>query len=209
VPRAGEPFAQHLTDRYMHLANQALKAARAHDPEALVTTYAYDTTLQPPRRERLDGGVVLGVVTRMNAPFERSEAMYRGWKDMGMNAMLFRPNDLCVDMGLPLGHEKRMFEHQALAIKYGARGMDHDCCYGFWTGVLGINFYVLSRSHIDPSKDFEYWEDHYAEAYGAAKQLVKDYHRHWRKKFDEVILPADLKAQGNLNGVPEGDGFLR
>jgi hypothetical protein len=38
---------------------------------------------------------------------------------------------------------------------------------------------------------------------------VKDYHRHWRKKFDEVIFPADLKAQGTLRGVPEGDGFLR
>jgi hypothetical protein len=63
--------------------------------------------------------------------------------------------------------------------------------------------------HIDPSKDFAYWEDHYAQAYGAAKQDVKAYHHYWQNKFDTVIYPADLKVQETKPGIREGEGFLR
>jgi len=209
VRRLDEPFGEHLTDRYMYLANQALVAARKHDPTALVTAYAYASVLQPPRRQRLQEGIVLQFVPRYNEPFDRTEAIYQGWQDMGCRTMLFRPNDCCSDFGLPMGFEQRLFEHQQLAIRYGALGMDHDCCYGFWTGISSLAYYVLSRAHIDPGKDFTYWENHYADAFGAAKQDVKAFHRHWRNKFDTVILPADRKAQNIVDGIPEGRGFLR
>lgn len=209
VRRPNEPFGQHLTDRYMYLANQALVAARKHDPTALVTAYAYASVLQPPRRQRLQEGIVLQFVPRYNEPFERTEVIYQGWQDMGCRTMLFRPNDCCSDFGLPMGFEQRLFEHQQLAIQYGAQGMDHDCCYGFWTGISSLAYYVLSRGHIDPSRDFTYWENHYADAFGAAKEDVKAFHRHWRSKFNTVILPADQKAQNIVDGIPEGRGFLR
>ncbi len=209
VRRPNEPFGQHLTDRYMYLANQALVAARKHDPTALVTAYAYASVLQPPRRERLQEGIVLQFVPRYNEPFERTAALYQGWQDMGCRTMLFRPNDCCSDFGLPLGFEQRLFEHQQLAIRYGAKGMDHDCCYGFWTGISSLAYYALSRAHIDPTRDFAYWADHYADAFGAAKEDVKAFHRYWRNKFDTVILPADQKAQNIVDGIPEGRGFLR
>ena len=209
VRRPGEPFGRHLTDRYMYLASQALAAAREHDPAALVTAYAYASVLQPPRRQRVQEGIVLKFVPRYNEPFERTEALYKGWQAMGCRAMLFRPNDCCSDFGLPMGFEQRLFEHQQLAIQYGARGMDHDCCYGFWTGVSSLAYYVLSRAHIDPSRDFSYWENHYADAFGAAKEDVKAFHRYWRDKFNTVILPTDQKAQDIVDGIPEGRGFLR
>ena len=209
VRRPDEPFGQHLTDRYMYLANQALAAAREHDPTARVTAYAYASVLQPPRRERLREGIVLQFVPRYNEPFERTEALYKGWQAMGCRTMLFRPNDCCSDFGLPMGFEQRLFEHQQLALQYGAVGMDHDCCYGFWTGISSLAYYVLSRAHIDPTKSFSYWENHYADAFGAAKEDIKAFHRHWRSKFDTVIFPADRKAQNIVDGIPEGRGFLR
>ncbi len=209
VRRSGEPFGRHLTDRYMYLADQALAAARRHDPAALVTAYAYSRVLQPPRRQRIQEGIVLKFVPRYNEPFERTEELYKGWQAMGCRAMLFRPNDCCSDFGLPMGFEQRLFEHQQLALRYGARGMDHDCCYGFWTGVSSLAYYVLSRAHIDPGRDFTYWENHYADAFGAAREEVKAFHKHWRNKFTTVIMPADQKAQHIVDGIPEGRGFLR
>ncbi|MFH1568124.1 MAG: DUF4838 domain-containing protein [Gemmatimonadota bacterium] len=202
VRLAGEALDAHLSDRYMHLANQALVAARREVPGAEVTAYAYAQVEQPPRREQLLDGVVLEFVTRMNVPFEQTRAIYAGWQRRGAGKLLFRPNDLCVELGLPLGQEKRLFEHQQLAVEFGAVGTDHDCVYGWWTGVSGLTYYVLARATMDPSQPFEHWEGEYAATFGAAAAEVLAYHRHWRRQFDAVIWPEEVRQQEG------GDGFL-
>jgi hypothetical protein len=204
VPKEGEPFGDHLSDRYMYLANQALRAARQQVPDAQVTAYAYAVTEQPPRRERLEDGVVLQFVTTMADPFDDVRGIYDGWQEMGATQFMFRPNDLCVELGLPLGLEKRIWAHQQIAVSRGAKGTDHDSVYGFWTGMSGLTYYVLARSHIDPSRPFEDWVAEYTATFGAAQPEVDAWFTHWRRKFEEVILPAngDTRSDG-------GRGFLR
>jgi len=204
VRHEGEAFGAHLTDRYMFLANQALRAARQVVPGALVTAYAYSVTEEPPRRERLEDGIVLQFVTSMAARTDETRATYEGWQAQGATAFMFRPNDLCVELGLPLGHEQRIWAHQQLAVGYGAQGTDHDSVYGLWTGISGLTYYVLARSHIEPDRPFDYWVQEYARAFGAAEPQVAAFFAHWRQKFDETILPA--------NGAERADGgrgFLR
>jgi hypothetical protein len=193
VPQEGDAPLEHLTDRYMYLANEVLKEARRYVPDAEVTAYAYSRTRRPPRKVHLLDGVVLQFVTGMSAPFSETTELYEGWKKQGARKFLFRPNDLCVELGLPLGHEKRIFDHQQLAVKYGAQGTDHDSIYGFWTGISGITYYVLAKSTADPSKSFEYWEDEYTAGYGEAQPDVKAYFKHWRDKFEKIILPANVR----------------
>ncbi|MCK5805241.1 MAG: DUF4838 domain-containing protein, partial [Lentisphaeria bacterium] len=55
-------YAVHLTDRYVHLTNLVAREARKHDPEACAVMYAYNETEQPPRRERVEPNVVIGIV---------------------------------------------------------------------------------------------------------------------------------------------------
>jgi hypothetical protein len=170
----------------------------------LVTAYAYAVTRQPPRRVRLADGIVLQFVTAMADSLAETRALYTEWKRRGSRQFMFRPNDLCIELGLPLGHEERIWAHQQVAVEEGARGTDHDSVYGLWTGISGITYYVLARSHIDPGKPFDHWEAEYAAAYGAAAPEVLAYLRHWRGKFDDTILPANGQERGD-----GGRGFLR
>ena len=198
----GEEFGDHLTDRYVHFYNACLAEARKHFPDAQVNGYIYSTpTYEPPRRERVAEGVNLQVVPIMATPFEETRALYEAWQQMGATSLLYRPNDLCVDFGLPMGHEQRIFQAQQLGIEYGAQGFDHDAIYGFWTGVSGINYYIVAKSISAPDKPFEHWEDEYLSAYGPAKEDVRRCYQHWRQMFNERLLPADQevrKAGGKL-----------
>jgi hypothetical protein len=204
VRHEDEAFGKHLTDRYMHLANQALRTARRVVPDALVTAYAYSVTEAPPRREHLEDGIVLQFVTSMAASQAETAATYEGWRQMGAKEFMFRPNDLCIELGLPLGHAKRIWAHQKQAVGFGAKGTDHDSIYGLWTGISGLTYYVLARSHIEPERPFDYWVQEYAKAFGAARPEVEAYLAHWHRKFDDTILPANsnVRADG-------GRGFLR
>jgi len=62
VPREGEEFGEHLSDRYVYLTNAVARLAREHDPEAGAVMYAYNAAEQPPRRERVEPNVVVGIV---------------------------------------------------------------------------------------------------------------------------------------------------
>jgi hypothetical protein len=207
VRQAGERLDDHLTDRYLNLANRTLAAAREEVPDALVTAYAYSPTLQPPRRERVADGVVLQFVTVMGAPFEETRALYKGWQARGAERLMFRPNDLCVELGLPLGHEERIFDHQQIAVAHGALGTDHDCVYGFWTGISGLTYYALAKSHVDPERSFADWEAEYAASFGAAQPELGAFFRHWREKFERVIYPAHLEMRETQTGS-QRRGFL-
>jgi len=56
---------------------------------------------------------------------------------------------------------------------------------------------------MDPSQSFEHWEREYAAAYGPAQPEALAYFRHWRRRFDDVILPEDRRVRAAGEG-----GFL-
>lgn len=194
----GEKFGANFTDRYVDFWNRIVTLARKTVPTAKVCGYAYSITLTPPRKIRVADGVVLGFVTRFGDGYEYNQSLFEGWKKMGAKELSFRPNDLHAEIGLPLGIEKLMVEHQQLAMKYGAQGIDHDSLHGYWTGVSGLLYYALAKSATDPEKPYEYWQDDYCSAFGAAREDINSFVSYWQ---DEVmkkrIYPANEAAFKN------------
>jgi len=196
----GEEFGDHLTDRYVWFYNKCLEEARKEIPDAVVCGLIYSkTSLKPPRKQKVSDGVILQVVPSMAAPFSETRKLYEDWYNAGARSILYRPNDLCVDFGLPLGHDKRIFEAQKMGFGYGAEGIDHDCLYGYWTGISGITYYILAKGQVEPDRDFDYWENEYTSVYGNAQDDVKAYFAYWRKLFNERLIPAH-KEMGRLLG---------
>jgi hypothetical protein len=190
--KPGEEFGANLTDRYVYLSNKVIALARKYDPNASPSTYAYGDYLAPPREIKVDSGVVLGFVPLFNDDFNFTNGIYEGWRKMNGRRIVLRTNDLYVEFGLPLGTEKRVYEHFQLAVKNGAAGTDWDQCLGFWTGIAGLNYYVLAKGHVDPTRSFDYWEDEFASMYGKAKEDIKKYYRYWREEvFEKRLYPAD------------------
>ncbi len=190
APREGEQFGAHLTDRYVYLTNAVARLARKHNPEAGAAMYAYNETEQPPRRERLEPNVVVGIVpTTVDLP--ELEQLYSGWEAAGAKATFTRPNlPLSYhSTALPLGAERQMFEVVQLAVKHGAITADYDSLTGMWP-VCGMADYILARAMSDCAKPFEFWEDHYCAGYGAAAPDVKRYYRYWREElWNKRLLP--------------------
>ncbi len=192
VPREGEEFGEHLTDRYVYLTNAVARLAREHDPEAGAVMYAYNPTEEAPRRERLEPNVAVGMVPT-TADLDRLREYYDSWADAGATTTFTRPNLLLYfhTMAIPLGDERQMFDVLQLAIEHGAVTADYDSLTGTWP-VSGMSDYILARAMSDPQKPFEYWEDHYCAAFGPAAADVKRYHRFWREEVWEKRLQPDL-----------------
>ncbi len=194
VPRAGEEFGDHLSDRYVHLTNAVARLAREHDPEAGAVMYAYNAAEQPPRRERVEPNVVVGIVPT-TVDLEELEQLYGGWSAAGATKLFHRPNLPLYyhSTAIPIGAERQMFEVLQLAIRHGAVVADYDSLTGMWP-VCGMADYILARAMSDPEKPFEYWEDHYCAGFGAAAEDVKRYFRYWREELWEGRLLPDLAA---------------
>lgn len=183
-------YAVPLTDRYVYLLNAVARAAKRHDPDAWAVTYAYNESEQPPRELRLDQNVVLGVVpTTVELPKLRQ--FYESWRACGATKMFLRPNihHYYFTTTIPMGFEKQMFDAFQVACEYGVISTDYDSLMHHWP-VTGIADYIQTRAFSDPSKPFEYWEEHYCSGYGPAADEVKSYFRYWRHElWDRRLLP--------------------
>lgn len=193
VLKPDEPFGTHLTDRYIHLVNAVARQAKGLRPDAWATTYAYNETEQPPRRERVDPNVTI-VITPTTLDLRQLEALFRGWKAAGAAQWVIRPNltRYYQTTALPIGCEKQMFDGFQAAYRNGVAGADYDRLMGHWA-VSGISDYILARAFIEPKRPFEHWESHYCAAYGPAASDVRDYFRYWRTELWERRLLPDLQ----------------
>lgn len=187
-PPPGKDWRYDLSDRYLYFANAVQRLAREKDPLAQVCTYAYAAYVFPPRREHVEPGIVIGFVPSM-LNTAKVDKMYQEWRKMGADMIYQRPNDQHVNIGLPMGFEKTLFEHFQVGVKNHIFGTDYDCIHGYWD-VNGIADYILARAHIDPAKPFDYWMDEYCSAFGPAAENVKAYYTYWRTAVWETrILP--------------------
>lgn len=202
-PLPGESFHEHLTDRYVVLANRVARLARQHRPDARVTLYAYLKTLYPPRKQKVDPNVVVQLVPYV-IPLDLAvnRDLFRGWHEAGARRIAFRPNYHFKYLAgvMPLGIEKQMFDVFQQAVQYGAITADYDSLMGRWP-VNSMTNYVLAKAMADPLKPFGYWEDHYCEAYGPAADDVKAYHRYWRENAWEKRLAPNLRTIADRGGA--------
>lgn len=185
-------YQVYLTDRYLHLVNGIAREARKHVPEAYVSTYAYNETECPPRRERVESNVIIGIVPT-TVELGKLENLYGGWEKMGAQKIFLRPNyhHYYYNIGVPTGFEKQMFDAFQSAVKHGCIGVDYDSLMHHWT-LSGISDYILAKAISDPSKPFEKWENEYYSAFGPAAEDVKKYYQYWRNEVWEKRLAPDF-----------------
>lgn len=200
-------YAVHLTDRYVHLTNMVAREARKHDPDACAVMYAYNETEQPPRRERVEPNVVVGIVpTTVELP--KLATLYGEWRAAGARTMFLRPNyhHYYATTTIPMGYEKHMHDALMVACDNGLIGTDYDCLQHGWP-VTGFSDYVLAKAFAEPSKPFEHWEDHYCAAYGAAADNVREYFRYWRHElWDKRLAPhlGEIVTRGKYHNFVRG-----
>jgi hypothetical protein len=192
VTKKGEKFADHLTDRYVDFANRIVKEAKKYNPSAKVVIYAYNETEYPPRRITMDKDVVIGLVTT-HFELDKINKLFSGWTAKGAKEIFFRPNQhhYYFTGAVPTGFEKHFYNVFQTAYKNNVIGFDYDCLINNWL-VTGIADYILAKAMSDPSKSFDYWENHYLDAFGPAKPDVKKYFHYWRKNVWDKRLNPDL-----------------
>ncbi|MFH2068117.1 MAG: DUF4838 domain-containing protein [Candidatus Omnitrophota bacterium] len=189
-----QTYGKPLTDRYVFLANAVARAARQHDPEGGAVMYAYNETELPPRRQRLEPNVLVGVVpTTIN--LSKLERLFAGWQAAGAKSLFLRPNYgyYYFTTVIPMGFEKQMFDVFQLSVKHGVIAADYGSLMGHWP-VTGMADYILAKAFSDPSRPFEYWEAHYCSAYGPAAGAVQRYFRYWRQELWEKRFLPELDA---------------
>lgn len=200
-------YQVHLTDRYIYLVNEVLKLAKLYDKDATAVTYAYNETEFPPYKERVESGVILGMVPT-TIDLQKLEAWYTGWEKMGANKMFLRPNYPCYynTIGLPIGFEKHFYDVIQLSVKHRCVGMDLDSLMHQWD-LSGMNDYIMAKTLSDPSQPFEKWEDEYCSAFGNSSAEVKDYFRYWRNEvWNKRLLPDlnDIVVKGKYHNFARG-----
>ena len=196
--REGEDLTDYVTDRYVHLWNAILREARQYKGDIMVTGYAYENMLQPPRNEKLDDGILIEFIPRMGGDFEVTKKLYEGWEKAGMKKMMYRPNDLWWELGIPMGQEQRLFENYKLGISHGAIGTDFDAIMGYWEGISDITYYIIAKGHVDPGASFEKLEEEYLSSFGEAKDEIAKYYRHWRSIFNTKVIPEELRLNNGI-----------
>ncbi len=196
--KEGEDLTDYVTDRYVYLWNAILKEARQYKSDIMVTGYAYENMLQPPRNEKLDDGILIEFIPRMGGDFEVTKKLYEGWEKAGMKKMMYRPNDLWWEVGIPMGQEERLFENYKLGISHNAIGTDFDAIMGYWEGISDMTYYILAKGNVDPGSSFDKLEDEYLSSFGEAKDDVAKYYRHWRNIFNNKIIPEELRLNNGI-----------
>ena len=196
--KEGEDLTDYVTDRYVYLWNAILKKAQQYKSDIMVTGYAYENMLQPPRNEKLDDGILIEFIPRMGGDFEVTKKLYEGWEKAGMKKMMYRPNDLWWEVGIPMGQEERLFENYKLGISHNAIGTDFDAIMGYWEGISDMTYYILAKGNVDPGSSFDKLEDEYLSSFGEAKDDVAKYYRHWRNIFNNKIIPEELRLNNGI-----------
>ena len=183
-----------LTDRYVHFTNAVLREAKKYNPNAKTVFYAYSRYNLPPRREKLDNGVIIFLLPNLAMTKQELADYYAAWKRANAKEAYMRPNDLCQDTGMPMGFEQHIFEKYRMACEsLTVRGTDYDTDWGFWP-TSGIANYIIARGFYRPERNFADWEQDYCGTFGAAKDDVAAYYAYWRQIWNQRIM-------GNLDRI--------
>ena len=186
-------IVSHLSDRSVNFAKRVVALARKINPKVRGCIYAYNGTEHAPQRERIENDelAVMVVPTRFSLP--RIQRLFSQWKAAGFNSFGVRPNRHAYYRisYLPVGSERHFFDVWQCEYKMGARWFDYDAAQRNYAPEY-FRDYVIFKAMQDPSKDFAYWENDYMEAFGAAKEDVREWYRYWREEVWEKRIVDHL-----------------
>lgn len=186
------------SDRYIYFWNSLLNKTKDFNPNAKVIAYAYSEYRYIPKINRLENGIILGFVPRFFDTPNEIKINLDGWKDKGLSEIFLRPNDFNDDIGLPMGHEKYIYERFKIFSEMNLLGLDYDNAFNFndWN-LEGISRYILIQAFNNPNKSFEELENDYYDIFSNSKNEIKEYYQYWRKIFETKRLPF-IKTAGGL-----------
>ena len=193
VPQKKSQWENWYADRYVYFAGKVLKRARKIRKDVKVAMYAYNASEQAPKREVPDENLVIGIVP---TDFTKKgiEAYVGSWKRAGMKHFFYRPNRYYYYNlpQLPFGYEKHFFEIWQYLYKSGAIGFDYDSDAEKSIFEYFGN-YVLLKAMQEPERSFEYWENHYMQSFGNAREDIRQYYRYWREQVWEKRLAPNQR----------------
>ncbi|MGM0492647.1 MAG: DUF4838 domain-containing protein [Armatimonadota bacterium] len=190
---AGErDWVQHLgsvSDRYARFFLAVQAEARKHDPEAVVTGYAYSNYRFPPLETMLNDHIYIGIVPGgwLLGDADVREDMreqWDGWAATGARMML-RPNYMLDGHNMPLYAADMVGEHVRHCAENGMIATDFDSLTGQYA-TQGPNLYMLARLTARPDLTVDEVLGEFYSAFGPAEDAVRAYFAHWDSICDAV-----------------------
>lgn len=182
-------FLGSLSDRYARFFLAVQAEAQRHDPEAVVTGYAYSNYRFPPRETMLNDHIYIGIVPGgwmfgdEGAVAEMLE-QWDGWAATGARMML-RPNYMLDGHNMPIYAADDIGRHFRHCAQHGMIATDFDSLTGQYA-TQAPNLYMLARLTARPELTVEEVLGEFYAAFGPAGEAVRVYFDHWKAICDAV-----------------------
>ncbi|MCE5236935.1 DUF4838 domain-containing protein [bacterium] len=176
--------AKCVSDRYARFWLTLQQLGSQHDPEAIVTGYAYVNYALPPVRTKLNDHVYIGIVPDVFFPRTAAEHqwvrdMWDGWRKTGARIFL-RPNYTLEGYCMPYIYMHKFADEFAHDARNGMIATDFDSLTAMWA-TQGPQDYLFARwqTRLQAPVD-EVLAEYYA-GFGPASKQVKAYFDTWEK----------------------------
>lgn len=178
-----------VSDRYARFFFAVQAEARKHDPDAVVTGYAYSNYRFPPRETKLNDHIYIGIVPGGwmfgdEGAVEEMLAQWDGWAATGARMML-RPNYMLDGHSMPIYAADAIGQHFRHCAHNGMIATDFDSLTGQYA-TQGPNLYMLARLTARPELTVEQVLNEFYAAFGPADDAVRAYFAHWGEVRDAV-----------------------
>ncbi len=177
-----------MGERYARWYKMLEEKSIAEKHPMLVSAYAYQSFFYAPRKTKLSKNVQIGLVPDL--PFPRRKEFneflakeYQAWKESGASLYL-RSNYFHGGYCMPEVWYDEYDKELKLLWKLGITGVVTDGMNNMWA-TRGLDQYIASRLHSDPSLDAEKLFEEYISAFGAAAPAVKEYFRYFQRYMKE------------------------
>jgi len=187
------------TDRYVYFWNQLITEAKKFNPKAKIIAYAYSDYRYPPKYQKLKDDIILGFVPKFTDLPQTTKKALKQWKAKGLKEVFLRPNDFNDDIGMPMGHEKYIFDRFKLFKKdTSLYGIDYDRTYTFNNWAYdGLAYYILANTINNQKRSFEDIEKEYYATFGTSSSDIEKFYQYWRNNFETRRLPF-IKEYGGF-----------
>jgi len=188
------------TDRYVYFWNQLITEAKKFNPKAKIIAYAYSDYRYPPKYQQLKDDIILGFVPKFTDLPQTTKKALQQWKTKGLKEVFLRPNDFNDDIGMPMGHEKYIYDKFKVFNDLHLVGVDYDRSYNFNNWAYdGISYYILAQAINNPNKTFKEIEQEYYSTFKNAQTDIEKFYKYWRTNFEKNRL-AKVDNFGGFSG---------
>ncbi len=197
-----------VSDRYCQFYLNVQREAAKINPQAIIFGLAYaNYSAAPSGRVKLNDRIVLRYCPQIMYPWsdsavEQFKREWKGWSDAGAR-LLFRPNFTSDGQAFPVQYHREYYEVFNFAAANGMIGSDLDSCTGNWSSQALVNFIVAQINH-DSESSVEELESEFYEAFGPAKDLVREYFEY----ITQVTMKSGYKSPFKGDTIEGGVLFL-